>query len=103
MLRSNVHAIHRAREAFITNENSRKIRRGLSLNIRTSGDIKYIIGDSVYYKHMDSTEWHEPAKVLGQDSQLVVIKNGSTSTRVNHCPPCQPNSLIKIAKTTKKH
>ena len=52
---------------------------------------------------MDSTEWHEPAKVLGQDSQLMVIKNGSTSTRVNHCPPCQPNSLIKIAKTTKKH
>ena len=32
----NLEAIHRAREAFIASENSEKLRRTLSCNIRTS-------------------------------------------------------------------
>ena len=45
---NNLDAIHRAREAFIVSENSMKIRHALSHNIRTSGDVKYITGDSVH-------------------------------------------------------
>ena len=65
IIRSNLDAIHRAREAFIASKNFKKIRRALSHNIRTCGDVKYITGDSVYYKRMNSREWHGPAKVLG--------------------------------------
>ena len=82
---SNVDVILRAREAFIASENYKKIRCTLSHNLRTSGDIKYITGDSVYYKCMDSREWHRPAKVIGQDGQQVLIKNGSTYIRVHCC------------------
>ena len=82
---SNLDATHRAREAFIASKNSEKIRRALSHNIRTSSDVKYITGDSVYYDRMDSREWHGPAKVLGQDDQQVLIKNGSTYIRVHPC------------------
>ena len=74
---SNWDAINGAWEAFIARQSSEKIRRTLSHNIRTSGDIKYITGDSVYYKHTESREWHGPAKVLGQNVQQMFIKNGS--------------------------
>ena len=56
--------IHKDREAFISSKNSEKIRWALSHNIRSSGDVKYVTGDSVYYKRIDSKEWHGPAKVL---------------------------------------
>ena len=53
---NNLDAIHKARESFISSENSEKIRRTLSRNIRSSGDVKYVTGDSVYYKCIDSKE-----------------------------------------------
>ena len=74
---SNLDAIYKARQAFIANENSEKIRRALSRNIRTSGEIKHTTGNFLYYKHMDSDELHGPAKVIGQDGQRVLVKNGS--------------------------
>ena len=64
---NNLKAIHKAREAFIASENSEKISRALAHNVRTSGDIKYITEDHVYFKHVDSREWHGPATVLAQD------------------------------------
>ena len=42
----NLEALHKAREAFIASENSEKLKRALSQNIRTSVDIKYLTGDS---------------------------------------------------------
>ena len=47
---NNLDVIYRARETFIASENSEKIRRALSHNVRTSGDVKYITGDCVYYR-----------------------------------------------------
>ena len=82
---NNLDAILKAREAFISSKNSEKIRQTLSHNIRSSGDVKYISGDSVYYKRIDSKEWHGPAKVLGQDGQQVLVKNGSNYIRVYPC------------------
>ena len=51
---NNLDAIHKAREAFISSENSKKIRQALSHNIRSSGDVKYVTGDSFNYKRIDS-------------------------------------------------
>ena len=62
---NNLKAIHKAREGFIASENSEKIKRASAHNIRTSGDIKYITGDHVYFKSADSREWHGPVTVLG--------------------------------------
>ena len=66
--------------------------------MRTSGDIKYIDGDSVYYKRKDSSKWHGPATVLGQDGQQVLIKHGGVYVRVH---PCRLNP-IKIANSANK-
>ena len=39
---------------IITSENSAKLRHASSHNIRTSGDIKYLTGDSVYFRRLDN-------------------------------------------------
>ena len=82
---NNLDVIHKAREAFISSENSENTRRALSHIIRGSADVKYVTGDSVYYKRIDGKEWHGPAKVLGQDGQQVLVKNGSNYIRVHPC------------------
>ena len=84
-LSEHLQAIHKAREAFIQCENSERIRRALSHNVRSSGDIKYLTGDSVYYKRDSSSAWHGPGKVLGQDGQQVLIKHGSYYVRAHPC------------------
>ena len=85
VLKNNLDALHKAREAFIQSENSEKIRRALSHNIRSTGDVKYCTGDMVYFKRDSSKSWHGPAKVIGQDSQQVLIKQGSYYIRVHPC------------------
>ena len=71
----------------------------------TSGNIKYLTGDSVYFNRLNSNQWHSPAKVLGQDGQQVLVKNGSSyhhrihSSRlhlINNRP--QPNNVSQSNK-----
>ena len=85
MIKENLQMLHKAREAFIQSEHSERIRRALAHNIRTSGEIKYITGDQVYYKRKDSNEWKGPGSVLGQDGQQILIKHGSYYVRVHPC------------------
>ena len=56
MFSNNLDAINRPRKVCIISEKSERIRLALSQNIRRSDDIKYIAGDSVYSKCMDSKE-----------------------------------------------
>ena len=104
IISNNLKAIHKAREAFIASGNSEKIRRDLAHDIRTSGDIKYITVDHVYFKRADSREWHGPVTVLGQDGQQVLIKKGSSYVRVHLCQleliPPSPRPTPETKTTT---
>ena len=46
----NLEAIHKAMETFIASENSQKLMRALSHNIRKTRGIKCLTGESVYFK-----------------------------------------------------
>ena len=72
-------------DSFNKAQSSERIRRALSHNIRTTGDIKYINGDKVYYKRTDDREWHGPGVVIGQDGQFVLVRHQSTWVRVHPC------------------
>ena len=85
IIEENLKALHAARCAFIESENCEKIRRALVHNVRSSGDVKYITGDSVFYKRNDSSEWHGPANVIGQVGQQVHLKHGAFHIRVHPC------------------
>ena len=84
-LSEHLQAIHKAREAFIQCENSERIRRALTHNVRSSGDTKYLTGDSVLFKRDNSSAWHGPGTVLGQDGQQILIKHGSYYVRAHPC------------------
>ena len=81
----NLNAMHSARKAFIASEASEKIRRALRHNVGKSVDVKYITGDSVYYKRKDDAKWKGPGTVIGQDGQQVLVKHGSVYVRVHPC------------------
>ena len=85
ILAEHLHALHSAREAFVSSENSEKIKRALSHNTRTSNEIRYTTGDIVYYKRNTSQEWRGPGSVIGQDGQQILIKHGITYVRVHPC------------------
>lgn len=74
-----------ARKAFIQSEYSERIKRALRHNVRPSSFNRFVTGDSVYYKRMDSRKWRGPGKVIGFDAQQVLIKHGSSYVRVHPC------------------
>lgn len=81
----NLKTMQAARKAFMEAESSERLKRALKHNIRTNNGQKFVSGDIVYYKRNDSKKWRGPAKVLGMDSQQVLLKHGGTYVRVHTC------------------
>ena len=77
ILTENLIALHKAREAIISSENSNKICRALSNNISKSGNAKYIARNKLYYRRANDRQWKGPASALGQDGQQVLVKHSS--------------------------
>ena len=75
--------MRRARTAFLQAESSERIRRALNKRIRTSCEARYITGDTVYFKRKDERAWKGPAKIIGQDGCMVLIRYQSTWVRVH--------------------
>ena len=42
-------------------------------------------GDNVYYKRQAAHMWHGPARILGRDGQMYLIKHGGFHIRVHPC------------------
>ena len=78
-------ALHKARQAFINQESCEKLRRALNRQTRTYSDFQFQNGDLVYYKRLNRSEWHGPAKVLGRDGSQFLLKHGSRYVRVHQC------------------
>ena len=99
IIRDNLNALHASRRAFLASESSEKLRRALKHNIRTSGNIKYVTGDKVYYKRATETRWRGPAVVLGQDGQQVLVKHGGIYVRVH---PCRLSLVREVVQESQK-
>ena len=90
MVRENLNTMHKARENFIKSEASEKIKRALKHNVRTYSEVSFSPGEEVYYKSRNDKRWKGPAKVLGKESNFVLIRNGASYFR------CHPCNLIKV-------
>ena len=85
VVRNNLDTMHSARESYIKSENSKKLKRSVSHNARTSNGAKFFIGDKVFYKRDEAREWKGPATVIGQDGQEVLIKHGPYDVSAHSC------------------
>ena len=90
LVRKNLNAMHKARENFVKSESSDRIRRALKYNVRTYAELDFQPGEKVYYKRRKTKGWKGPAKVLGKETNFVLIRHGSIYYR---CHPCQ---LMKV-------
>ena len=81
----NLNALHHARQSYIKNESSSKIKQALKHQVRTYSDVIYNTGDLVHYNRKDYLNWRQPASIIGRDGQQVVVKHSSRYTRVHSC------------------
>ena len=86
VVRENLNALHKARENFIKTEASDRIKKALKHNVRTYSEVDFQPGDKVYYKRRKTKGWRGPAKVLGKETNFVLIRHGGAYYR---CHPCQ--------------
>ena len=75
-------ALYLARKAFTEAECSERIRRAIRKQTRPSGE-KFVNGDHVYFKRIDSSEWKGPGIVIGQDGAVIFVRHGGTYVRVH--------------------
>ena len=85
VLQDNLNALHSARRAFIVSENDEKIKIALWHNVRTGGEVKYVIGDNVFHKREDKNESGGPGVVVGKVNQQVFAKHRSFYICVHPC------------------
>ena len=81
----NLNAMHAARKAFIESESCERLRRAMKHNVRSSGEVKFINGDIVYYRRNSDGCWKGPGRVIGQENKQILVKHGSTYIRMHPC------------------
>ena len=77
--------MHSAREQFVKAESSDKIKRALLKNVRTYSEVDFQSGEKVYFKRKNLKGWKGPGKVLGKESNFVLIRYEAAYYR---CHPC---------------
>ena len=85
IVRKNINAIHTARQKYVQAESSEKIRKALRSKVRNYADVNYETGEQVYYRRRKYKGWKGPARVLGQDGKIVMLRHGGELVRVHPC------------------
>ena len=92
MGRVNSNALHAVSKSFMDAESSKKFQRTLRANVRTYADEGFVTDDSFYYREPNCKRWYNPAKVLGEEGQRVLIRHGNAFHRMHLC------HLMKVNK-----
>ena len=90
VIRDNLNALHSARQQYITAESSERFKRALRRNVRTCAEVDFNIGEKVYYKRKSKKGWSGPGKVIGKETNFVLIRQGGAFY------PCHPCHLLKV-------
>ena len=74
--------MYESRTAFIKARNSNILKRAIKDKV-TFQDLKFFMGDLVYFKKHNMKRWCGPARVLGQDGKIVILRQGGFDLRVH--------------------
>lgn len=73
LLQDDLNALH-PRRAFITSGSDIKLKQYYAIIlVRKSGEVKYVRGDSVFYKREDKNGWPVPGVINGQVNQQIFV------------------------------
>ena len=81
----NLNAMRKSREEFIKADANERIRRALSRNTRRTEDLNVEVGSYVYYKREGEDGWRGPARVIGKDGKVNVVRHGGQIARAHIC------------------
>ena len=81
-LADQLNAMYESRTAFIKARNSNILKRAIKDKV-TFQDLKFFMGDLVYFKKHNMKRWCGPARVLGQDGKIVILRQGGFDLRVH--------------------
>ena len=87
LVRTHLNAMHSARQAFIQNESSEKLRRALLHQVRPSGE-KFCPGDVVLYRRNQDDKWRGPGTVIGQENKQILVNMAACTTGVTQTLSC---------------
>ena len=79
----NLNTVAAARESLLCAETNRRMKRSLR-KISPSTHIKYVPGDSVYFRQ-SSKSWKGPGKVIAHGDEFVLLKKGAKHFRLHPC------------------
>ena len=82
---NNLTALWKSREEFIKADANERIRRALSQSIRKTEDEHVDIGNYVYYKRDGEDKWRGPARVIGKDGKVNLLRHGGQILRAHIC------------------
>ena len=82
---NNLNALHKCREEFVKSDANERMKRALSHNIRKTDDENVIIGNYVYYKREGDDRWRGPARVIGKDGKINILRHGGQIIRTHIC------------------
>ena len=88
LVRTHLNAMHSARQAFIQNESSEKLKRALLHQVRPSGE-KFCSGDVVLYRRHQDDKWRGPGVVIGQENKQILVKHGGVYYR------CHASTVVR--------
>ena len=83
VMRDNLNVLHSARENFIKLESCAKVKKALRSKTRTHTAKNLEIGHKVYFKRNGSDRWRGVAKIVGFDSETVLVKEGGLICKVH--------------------
>ncbi len=78
-----LNSMEAARQSFVKAEISAKLKKALKHPVREFCDKFYSTGQNVYYKMPTEDRWLGPAKVIGSDGKVIIVKHGSVLRRVH--------------------
>ena len=84
------------RLAFIQADNDDRLKRALASRINAHDGEFFQNGDLISFKEEDENKWAGPAKVIGIDGKVLIVKYGNNTRRVHKSKAVKQGKEFRI-------
>ena len=77
--------MRRSKEELIKSDMNERIKRALSRNVSKTNEKDIEIGNYVYHKRDGEDKWRGPARIIGKDGKVNILRHGGQIVRAHIC------------------